>query len=157
VLRRWVKKLRDQSIRMHRVMVYQLCQCVEFTFGCDVHLRTKGSSTCEIWGSHFGEYIIIYDKNLYFFIILFIYCFFTIYSRYLKGVISKRDGCEYLKKVPSIDGSLELIWWDPLATFCWVFLFQVDWTGLLLVVVSCSPIFVILRICSYDFCYIWYA
>jgi hypothetical protein len=41
--------------------------------------------------------------------ILFIYCFFTIYSRYLKGVISKRDGCEYLKQVPSIDGSLELI------------------------------------------------
>jgi hypothetical protein len=37
------------------------------------------------------------------------YCFFTIYSRYLKRVISKRDGCEYLKQVPSIDGSLELI------------------------------------------------
>jgi hypothetical protein len=34
--------------------------------------------------------------------------FFTIYSRYLKRVISKRDGCEYLKQVPSIDGSLEL-------------------------------------------------
>jgi hypothetical protein len=29
----------------------------------------------------------------------FIYCFFTIYSRYLKRVISKRDGCEYLKQV----------------------------------------------------------
>jgi hypothetical protein len=38
-----------------------------------------------------------------------IYCFLTIYSRYLKRVISKRDGCEYLKQVPSIDGSLELI------------------------------------------------
>jgi hypothetical protein len=64
---------------------------------------------------------------------LFIYCFFTIYSRYLKRVISKRDRCEYLKQVPSIDGSLEILW-DPLATFCWVFsLFQVDWTGLLLV------------------------
>jgi hypothetical protein len=38
------------------------------------------------------------------------------------------------KQVPSIDGSLELVKWDPLATFCWVFfLFQVDWTGLLLV------------------------
>jgi hypothetical protein len=37
------------------------------------------------------------------------YCFFTIYSRYLKRVISKRDGCEYLKQEPSIDGSLELI------------------------------------------------
>jgi hypothetical protein len=43
------------------------------------------------------------------FIYLFVYCFFTIYSRYLKRVISKRDGCEYLKEVPSIDGSLELI------------------------------------------------
>jgi hypothetical protein len=40
---------------------------------------------------------------------LFIYIFFTIYSRYLKRVISKRDGREYLKQVPSIDGSLELI------------------------------------------------
>jgi hypothetical protein len=35
--------------------------------------------------------------------------FFTIYSRYLKREISKRDGCEYLKQVPSSDGSLELI------------------------------------------------
>jgi hypothetical protein len=35
--------------------------------------------------------------------------FFTIYSIYLKRVISKRDGCVYLKQVPSIDGSLELI------------------------------------------------
>jgi hypothetical protein len=43
----------------------------------------------------------------YFF--LFNYCIFTVYSRYLKSVISKRDGCEYLKQVPSIDGSLELI------------------------------------------------
>jgi hypothetical protein len=41
--------------------------------------------------------------------IFFIYCIFTIYSRYLKRVISKRDGFEYLKQVPSIDGSLELI------------------------------------------------
>jgi hypothetical protein len=28
---------------------------------------------------------------------------------YLKRVISKRDGCEYLKQVPSSDGSLELV------------------------------------------------
>jgi hypothetical protein len=35
----------------------------------------------------------------------FIYCFFTIYSRYLKREISKRDGYEYLKQLPSIDGS----------------------------------------------------
>jgi hypothetical protein len=47
-------------------------------------------------------------KNLFrirkiFFIYLFI-AFFTICSRYLKRVISKRDGCEYLKQVPSIDG-----------------------------------------------------
>jgi hypothetical protein len=41
----------------------------------------------------------------YFFILLL----FTIYSRYLKRVISKWDGCECLKQVPSIDGSLELI------------------------------------------------
>jgi hypothetical protein len=40
---------------------------------------------------------------------LFNYCIFTIYSRYMKRVISKRDGCEYLKQVPFIDGSLELI------------------------------------------------
>jgi hypothetical protein len=40
---------------------------------------------------------------------IFIYCFFTIYSRYLKKVISKRDGCVYRKQIPSIDGSLELI------------------------------------------------
>jgi hypothetical protein len=46
------------------------------------------------------------DKIIFF---VFIYCFFTIYSRYLKRVISKRDGCEYLKQVPSSDGSLELI------------------------------------------------
>jgi Na+/melibiose symporter-like transporter len=45
----------------------------------------------------------------FFFIYLFIYCIFTIYSRYLKRVISKRDGREYLKQVPSIDGSLELV------------------------------------------------
>jgi hypothetical protein len=32
----------------------------------------------------------------------FYYCIFTIYSRYMKRVISKRDGCEYLKQVPSI-------------------------------------------------------
>jgi hypothetical protein len=44
---------------------------------------------------------------VYFFYSL--YCFFTIYSRYLKRVISKKDGCVYLKQVPSIDGSLELI------------------------------------------------
>jgi hypothetical protein len=42
-------------------------------------------------------------------VFLFIYCIFTIYSRYIKRVISKRDGCAYLKQVPSIDGSLELI------------------------------------------------
>jgi hypothetical protein len=41
--------------------------------------------------------------------LLFVYCFLTIYSRYLKRVISKRDGCEYLKQVPSSDGSLEFI------------------------------------------------
>jgi hypothetical protein len=39
----------------------------------------------------------------------FFNCIFTIYSRYLKKVISKRDGCAYVKQVPSIDGSLELI------------------------------------------------
>jgi hypothetical protein len=48
----------------------------------------------------------ILTRNTFF---LFNYCIFTIYSRYLKRVISKRDRCEYLKQVPSIDGSLELI------------------------------------------------
>jgi hypothetical protein len=43
-----------------------------------------------------------------FFYFFFNYCIFTIYSRYLKRVIIKRDGCEYLKQVPSSDGSLEL-------------------------------------------------
>jgi hypothetical protein len=38
----------------------------------------------------------------------------------IKRVISKRDGCVYPKQVPSVEGSLEFIWWDPLATFCWV-------------------------------------
>jgi hypothetical protein len=67
------------------------------------------------------------------YIFFFICCFFTIYSRYLKRVTIKRNGCEYLKQVPFSDGSLELIQWAPLATFCWVFfLFQVDSTGLLL-------------------------
>jgi hypothetical protein len=36
----------------------------------------------------------------------YLFIFFTIYSRYLKRVISKRDGCVYLKQVPSSDGSL---------------------------------------------------
>jgi hypothetical protein len=40
---------------------------------------------------------------------IFYYCIFTIYSRYIKRVISKRDRCEYLKQVPFINGSLELI------------------------------------------------
>jgi NADPH:quinone reductase-like Zn-dependent oxidoreductase len=55
---------------------------------------------------HLKEGLYNFVKFIYF---LFIYCFFTIYSRYLKRVISKRGGCEYLKQVPSIDGSLELI------------------------------------------------
>jgi hypothetical protein len=42
-------------------------------------------------------------------ILFYFIAFFTIYSRYLKRVISKRDGWEYLKQVPSIDGFLELI------------------------------------------------
>jgi hypothetical protein len=41
--------------------------------------------------------------------IFYYYCIFTIYSRYIKRVISKRDGCVYLKQVPSSDGSLEII------------------------------------------------
>jgi hypothetical protein len=48
-------------------------------------------------------------RDLFFLFFLFNYCIFIIYSRYLKRVTSKRDGCEYLKQVPSIDGSLELI------------------------------------------------
>jgi hypothetical protein len=49
---------------------------------------------------------IVKRGNIFF---IFYYCIFTIYSRYIKTVISKRDGCEYLNQVPSIDGSLELI------------------------------------------------
>jgi hypothetical protein len=63
---------------------------------------------------------------------IFLFIAFLQSTQDIKRVISKRDGCVYLKQVPSIDGSLEFFWWDPLATFCWVFfLFQVDWTGLL--------------------------
>jgi hypothetical protein len=57
-------------------------------------------------GSVVFEIVLDFSNYLLF---LFIYCFFTIYSRYIKRVISERDGCEYLKQVPSIDGSLELI------------------------------------------------
>jgi hypothetical protein len=39
----------------------------------------------------------VYLLKLKYYVFLFIYCFFTIYSKYLKRVISKRDGCEYLK------------------------------------------------------------
>jgi hypothetical protein len=45
---------------------------------------------------------------------LFNYCISTIYSRYLKRVISKRDGCEYLKQYhPSMvlwSLSNEILW-----------------------------------------------
>jgi hypothetical protein len=42
------------------------------------------------------------------FFYLFI-AFFLQSTQDIKRVISKRDGCEYLKQVPSIDGSLELV------------------------------------------------
>jgi hypothetical protein len=41
---------------------------------------------------------LICSVNYNFFIYLLL--FFTIYSRYLKRIISKRDGCEYLKQEP---------------------------------------------------------
>jgi hypothetical protein len=49
-------------------------------------------------------------ERAYFF--KFIYCFFTIYSRYIKTVISKRDGCEYLKQVSMVlwSSSNEILW-----------------------------------------------
>jgi hypothetical protein len=45
------------------------------------------------------------------FFLLFIYLFiaFLQSTQGIKRVISKRDGCIYLKQVPYIDGSLELI------------------------------------------------
>jgi hypothetical protein len=52
---------------------------------------------------HEGLQNYLYNNFFYY------YCIFTIYSRYIKRVISKRDGCEYLKQVPSIDGSLALV------------------------------------------------
>jgi hypothetical protein len=52
--------------------------------------------------------VYFWRENIYLFF-LFNYCTFTIYSRYIKRVISKRDECVYLKQVPSSDGSLELI------------------------------------------------
>jgi hypothetical protein len=36
----------------------------------------------------------------------------------IQRVISKRDGYINLKQIPSSDGSLGLIWRDPVATFC---------------------------------------
>jgi hypothetical protein len=51
-----------------------------------------------------------WNLKIYFEHFFYIYLLrFTIYSRYLKRVISKRDGGVYLKQVPSSDGSLELI------------------------------------------------
>jgi hypothetical protein len=70
-----------------------------------LHVDWLDGRTLGDW--QFGENCFVGGSHNIF--ILFIYCFFTIYSRYLKRVISKRDGCEYLKQIPSIDGSLELI------------------------------------------------
>jgi hypothetical protein len=96
------------------------CKCFEFKCSACTTLKYLGNIT--------------FKRNILSLSFFFNYCIFTIYSRYIKRVISKRNGCEYLKQVPSIDGSLELIQWDPLATFCWAFfLFQVEWTGLWLV------------------------
>jgi hypothetical protein len=43
---------------------------------------------------------------------MFFYLYITFFLQFtedIKRVISKRDGCVYLKQVPSIDGSLELV------------------------------------------------
>jgi hypothetical protein len=42
-------------------------------------------------------------------IYFFICCFFLQSTQDIKRIISKRDGCVYLKQVPSIDGSPKLI------------------------------------------------
>jgi hypothetical protein len=90
---------------------------------CQSHVTTDGQSISMSWSlvhsALQGLYLNEFQSNIkkgtlrrnfnFFYFLLFTYCFFTIYSRYLKRVISKRDGCEYLKQVPSIDGSLELI------------------------------------------------
>jgi hypothetical protein len=51
----------------------------------------------------FPEVILVYVHDKlerincrYWLIFLFISCFFTIYSKYLKRVINKRDGCVYM-------------------------------------------------------------
>jgi hypothetical protein len=56
---------------------------------------------CKETAENIGRLVILFFK--------FIYCIFTIYSRYLKRVIGKRDECVYLKQIPSSDGSLDLI------------------------------------------------
>jgi hypothetical protein len=69
------------------------------------HLRLVPTNNLE--AVPFVLHALNYHAKLEFiFLFILIYCFFTIYSRYLKRVISERDGCEYLKQVPSIDGSL---------------------------------------------------
>jgi hypothetical protein len=46
---------------------------------------------------------------IYLFIYLYLFIAFLQSTQDIKRVISKRDGCVYLKQVPSIDGSLEPI------------------------------------------------
>jgi hypothetical protein len=83
------------------------------------------------------------------------YCIFTIYSRYLKRVISKRDGCEYHPSMVLWSLSNEILWPHSVESSSYFRLSEQ--VSDYLVVVLCSPIFVFIRVCSYDFCYIWYA
>jgi hypothetical protein len=92
-----------------------------YSVGCPAaeEFRTKMTNACSINivfiyvvknVEHSYYEVLSTVNNIYIYTFLFIYLFiFTIYSRYLKRVISKRDGCVYLKQVPSSDGSLELI------------------------------------------------
>jgi hypothetical protein len=50
--------------------------------------------------------------------------------------------------------SNEILWLHSVeSSSCFRLIEQVSYQ---LVVALCSPIFVVLRVCSYDFCYIWY-
>jgi hypothetical protein len=56
--------------------------------------------------SYFIFMLVLLDKTVK---QLFLFIAFLQSTQDIKRVISKKDGCAYLKQVPSIDGSLELI------------------------------------------------
>jgi hypothetical protein len=99
-----VKGSRDPTRLVPHVQVAHAKGKVEVT----LRPRSVGQSVL-VSGTHLGP--VTYSSPSFFlsFFFYFNYCIFTIYSRYMKRVTSKRDGCEYLKQVPSSNSSLELI------------------------------------------------